>query len=100
MLAYPTVAIETVTKESLPSLRFAPGDVLPTLPERQLRSYNAHRATALGNNYHGKVDIYFCTADGTTKRVQTSVWATHDNCLTLKAGITLPLQAVVGFDFY
>lgn len=64
------------------------------------RRHEAERATSLGNNYQGKLDIYFRTADGSTKRVYTTVWATHEEYLTLKSGITMPLRAVLGFDFY
>ncbi|SET45641.1 hypothetical protein SAMN04487998_1882 [Hymenobacter actinosclerus] len=91
---------ETVTKESLRNCRFATEDVLPAVADRQIRRYSAERATTLGNGYHGKVDIYFQTADGTTKRVQTTVWATDADFLTLKAGASLPLRSVLGFDFY
>lgn len=92
--------VETVAKESIPTLRFPLEDVLPTLEERRRRRHDAERACALGNNYHGKLDIYFITADGQTRRVQTTVWAVHEDYLTLKAGVTLPLRAIVGFDFY
>ncbi|WP_400191119.1 hypothetical protein [Hymenobacter sp. B81] len=91
---------ETIGKELIPGLHFAPDDVLPTEAARKLRRFDAERAGALGNNYHGKLDIYFRTADGRTKRVQTTVWAVHEEFITLKAGITLPLRAVLGFDFY
>ena len=91
---------ETIAKESLRHYRFPTEDVLPTLADRQVRRYSAERATTLGNGYHGKVDIYFQTADGAVKRVQTTVWATDADFLTLKAGASLPLRSVLGFDFY
>jgi hypothetical protein len=92
--------VETVEKESIPSLRFAPADVLTDKAQLERRHADAERAARLGNAYHGKLDIFFQTADGQTKRVQTTVWATHSEYLTLKAGIMLPLRAVLGFDFY
>ncbi len=91
---------ETIAKESLRHCRFSAEDVLPLLADRQVRRYSAERATTLGNGYHGKVDIYFQTADGAVKRVQTTVWATDADFLTLKAGASLPLRSVLGFDFY
>lgn len=100
MTPHPSIITITVEKEALPTLRFAPADVLATTPERQRRRYDADRATALGNAYHGKVDIYFQTADGATHRVATTVWAADAEHLTLKAGMALPLRAVHGFDFY
>lgn len=95
-----TQSAETVAKETIPTLRFSQNDVLPTAEERTTRRHDAERACALGNNYHGKLDIYFQTADGQTRRVQTTVWAVQEDYITLKAGVILPLHAVLGFDFY
>lgn len=92
--------IETVEKEVIPNLRFSTEDVLTDKAEIQRRRHDAERAATLGNAYHGKLDIYFQTADGSVKRVYTTVWATHEEYLTLKSGISLPLRAVLSFDFY
>ncbi|MFD2784386.1 hypothetical protein [Hymenobacter rubripertinctus] len=91
---------ETVAKENLREYRFSAEDVLPSVAERQLRRYSAERATTLGNGYQSKVNIYFRTADGATKRVQTTVWATDADFLTLKSGKAIPLRSVLGFDSY
>jgi hypothetical protein len=91
---------EIVAKENLVSCRFSPYDVLTSADQRAARRWSAERATVLGNGYQGKVDIYFKTADGTMKRVQTTVWAADNDFLTLKSGTSLPLRSVVGFDFY
>ncbi|MFD2784385.1 hypothetical protein [Hymenobacter rubripertinctus] len=93
-------SVETVGKERIPQLRFAPHDVLTDPVAVHRRRHDAERAATLGNAYHGKLDIYFRTADGATKRVYTTVWATHQDYLTLKSGIALPLHAVLSFDFY
>ncbi|SDX60859.1 hypothetical protein [Hymenobacter psychrophilus] len=90
---------QTVAKESLREYRFAAQDVLTTAADRQSRRHYAERATTLGNAHHGKVNIYFRTADGDVKRVQTTIWATDADHLTLKAGNFLPLRCVLGFDF-
>lgn len=100
MITFFAEAADTIEKESLPALRFATVDVLGTLAERQHRRFEAERATTLGNAYHGKVDIYFQTADGLVHRVATTVWAADAEYLTLKAGMALPMRAVQGFDFY
>jgi hypothetical protein len=92
--------IETVDKEQIPLLRFSPEDVLTDKAALERRRVDAERATRLGNTYQGKLDIFFQTADGQPKRVQTTVWGAHPEYLSLKAGITLPLRAVLGFDFY
>ncbi|MCB2410204.1 hypothetical protein [Hymenobacter lucidus] len=91
---------EIVAKETVGALRFPAHDVLTLPVQRQWRRYEAERATTLGNGYHTKVDIYFQTADGATKRLYTTVWACDPEYLTLKSGASLPLRAVIGFDFY
>ncbi|WP_324677758.1 hypothetical protein [Hymenobacter sp. GOD-10R] len=91
--------VELVEKESIPTLHFPPDDVLSDPVEQNQRRHDAERATALGNAYHNKVSIYFQTDDGATKCVNTSVWATHEQYITLKSGITIPLRAVLGFTF-
>jgi hypothetical protein len=92
--------IETVEKETIPELRFPQEDVLTDKADLERRRTDAERASRLGNAYQGKLDIFFQTADGQPKRVQTTVWGAHPEYLTLKAGIMLPLRAVLGFDFY
>ena len=92
--------VETVEKEVIPTLRFPQEDVLTDKADMERRRVDAERACRLGNAYHGKLDIFFQTADGQPKRVQTAVWGSHNEYLTLKAGIMLPLRAVLGFDFY
>jgi hypothetical protein len=82
--------IETIEKESIPTLRFPQEDVLTDKDALERRRADAERASRLGNAYHGKLDIFF----------QTAVWGAHTEYLTLKAGIMLPLRAVLGFDFY
>ena len=92
-------SIETIEKEVIPTLHFPTEDVLTDPLEVKRRRFDAERAATLGNAYHGKVNIYFRTADGATKRLQTTVWATDADYLTLKAGNFLPLRCVLGFDF-
>ena len=91
---------DTVEKELMSMLSYPAHDVLATPAERAMRQHDAQRATALGNNYQGKLDIYFQTADGAAHRVYTTVWASSAEHLTLKSGTSLPIRAVIGFDFY
>ncbi|GAC1370332.1 MAG: hypothetical protein NVS3B25_23390 [Hymenobacter sp.] len=92
--------VEIVEKEDLLGMHFGPDDVLTDADARRRRRADADRAVTLGNAYHGKLDIYFQTADGAAKRVATTVWAADADHLTLKSGGSLPLRAVLGFDFY
>ena len=91
---------DTVEKDVLPTLIFPSEDVLESAEMRRRRQSDANRASMLGNNYQGKLDIYFKTADGIAHRVYTTVWASTNEHLALKSGTNLPLRAVVGFDFY
>lgn len=93
-------SIEIIDKEYVATLHFPHDDVLTDPEARQRRRADADRAVTLGNAYHGKLDIYFKTADGATKRMATTVWAADADHLTLKSGASLPLRAVLGFDFY
>lgn len=91
---------EIVEKEAIADLQFSPEDVLTDPADIQRRRADAERATTLGNAHHGKLDIYFQVADGRLMRVATTVWATHHEYLSLKAGLSLPMRAIIGFDFY
>ena len=95
-----SAVVEIVEKEDIATMHFAPDDVLTDPAARQHRRAEADRAVTLGNAYHGKLDIYFQTADGAAKRVATTIWAADSDHLTLKSGASLPLRAVLGFDFY
>jgi len=99
-LELPIDLAEIVDKDTIPTLQFPHDDVLTDPAAVQQRRHGAERAASLGNNYQGKLDIYFQTAEGAIKRVYTTVWATHEEYVTLKSGITIPLRAIIGFDFY
>ncbi|HEX8327247.1 MAG TPA: hypothetical protein VF629_06885 [Hymenobacter sp.] len=91
---------EVVEKEAIADLHFSPEDVLTDPADILRRRVDADRAATLGNAHHGKLDIYFQVADGRLMRVATTVWAMHGEYLSLKSGLTLPLHAIIGFDFY
>ena len=101
MLYLPTdETIETVDREQLAAINFSHDDVLDGHPAEQLRRRtDADRAVLLTNANHTKTTIFFRTADGHTKRVRAIVLTAHTQYLTLKAGINLPLRAVLGFEF-
>ncbi|WP_146900688.1 hypothetical protein [Adhaeribacter aerolatus] len=90
----------TVEKEQIPALKFRNTDVLTNLHERKQRMHHVSRATVLGNGYHGKVEIFFETADGEPKRVVTTIWDCDQEHLILKSGACIPLRAVTGIEFY
>lgn len=99
-LELPTSLAEIIDKDTIPTLQFPHDDILTDPAAVQQRRHDAERAASLGNNYQGKLDIYFQTADGAIKRVHTTIWAVHQEYISLKSGITIPLRAIIGFDFY
>lgn len=90
----------TIEKEQIPTLKFGNSDVLTNPQERKKRMHDVSRATVLGNGYHGKVEIFFETADGEPKRVVTTIWDCDQGHLILKSGASIPLRAVYGIEFY
>lgn len=98
--AEPTfLAEEVIEKERIGALRFAPADVLTDLQERRRRTHAIERACTLGNAHHGKVHIHFQTADGHLYRADTTIWACDSEFVTLKAGASLPVRAIVQIEF-
>ncbi|MCC9167177.1 hypothetical protein [Pontibacter harenae] len=91
---------ELVEKEQIPFLQFGHEDVLTDADARKKRVWNLNRASTLGNAYHGKVEITFRTADGEDKRVATTVWTVDEKFITLKAGCSIPISAIVAIEFF
>lgn len=89
-----------IEKEEIPGLHFRPEDVLSDPGERLKRRWELNRAATLGNAYRGKVEITFRTAEGEDKRVETTVWTADDKFITLKAGCSIPLGAIVNVEFF
>ncbi|RDV16082.1 hypothetical protein DXT99_05270 [Pontibacter diazotrophicus] len=95
-----TNPIPLVEKEQLHAFNFAQEDVLTDLAARNKRRWDISRATSLGNIHRGKVEITFQTADGEKKRVDTTVWAVDDLFMVLKAGRYIPINSVLGVEFF
>lgn len=92
--------IPKVEKEQISCFRFNRKDVLADPEARKKRLWDLNRATALGNVYHGKVEITFQTAEGVQKRVDTTVWAVDDKYLTLKGGCVIPISSIINIEFF
>ena len=91
--------IETIDREHLPALRYCHDDVLEgNLDGQNRRRHDAERAALLTNAHDTKTTIYFRTEDGHTKRVRAKVLTAHNQYLTLKGDIQLPLRAVLGIE--
>ena len=94
-----TTEEELIQKEQVGALFFAPDDVLTAIDDRRRRAHNIARACTLGNAHHGKVLMHFLTADGHSYRIDTTIWASDDHHITLKAGATLPVRAITQIEF-
>jgi hypothetical protein len=91
---------EEIAKEVIPGLKFSPTDVLTDGQARKKRIRDISRATVLGNGYHGKVEIFFETADGDPKRVATTIWDHDEKYIILKSGASIPIKSVYGIEFF
>ena len=89
-----------IDKEQIPDLKFGHDDVLPDMQARKKRIHDISRATVLGNGYHGKVEIFFETADGEPKRVATTIWDNDQNYIILKSGASIPIRGIYGIEFF
>ena len=87
-----------IEKEIIPELRFPREDVLTDKLEKVKRLHDLKWAAILGNEYHGKVNIFFQTEDHDLKRVETTVWAYDDNYVILKSGTNIPLRSVISVE--
>jgi hypothetical protein len=90
----------SIEKEQIPNLKFTSKDVLADLQARKKRMHDISRATVLGNGYHCKVEIFFETADGEPRRVDTTIWDCDPEHIILKSGAFIPIRSVYGIEFF
>jgi hypothetical protein len=88
-----------IAKEQLGLFRFSPSEVLKGEWEKVYRHFTLQRAERLGNSFKGKVRIFFRTHDNETKVVDTTVWATSDDYVSLKGGHSIPVRSILGVEF-
>ncbi len=92
-------ALEMIPKEEIPNYHFVSYDVLDNNDDRLNRTSSLQQAMVLGNSEHHKLRIYFTTTEG-MKAVETTVWAATEDAVTLKGGITLPINCINRISFY
>ena len=85
--------ITSILKEEIEKIHFVPEDVLDSADQIALRRSQLQKAMVLGNNEKSKTKIVFATKEG-LKKVETTVWAIHDDEVELKAGIHIPIHAI------
>jgi hypothetical protein len=88
-----TPTIDLIPKEDIRKYHFVHHEVLGTPEERRVRYANLSKAMILGNAHKGKVKIVFETEEG-IKAVETTIWSTDENEITLKGGINIPMQSI------
>jgi hypothetical protein len=89
---------ELIEKEDVPKFHCVTYDVLDTKEARDERKSELEKAMILGNSEHVKYKIFFTTTGG-VKGVETTVWATTDDTITLKGGVVIPIAAINRIKF-
>ena len=84
---------ELVSKEEIKNFRFPKTDVLIDTEEVKRRRIELERSTVLGNIEQQKVFIYF-EDDMGLKKVETTIWATTENNISLKSGVHVPIHRI------
>jgi hypothetical protein len=88
-----------ISKEEITQLKFyKEANFLDEAQKKQLLD-KLSRAERLGNAYHGKVRITFKQQDGNLNTVETTVWATTNEYVTLKGGVNIPLNSITEVEF-
>ncbi|MBW8052064.1 MAG: hypothetical protein FVQ77_17320 [Cytophagales bacterium] len=91
--------ITLIEKESISECNFVKEDVLSNESLRQLRYEQLEKAERLGNNYKRKVRITFKTEENEILNVETTIWAVGKDYIELKAGIMIPIGAILDIKF-
>lgn len=89
---------EVIPKEDIPNYHFVSYDVLDNAEARAARKAELEKAMILGNSEHVKYKIFFTTTDG-VKEVETTVWATTEDTITLKGGVVIPISCINKITF-
>lgn len=89
---------DLIEKEDVPNYHCVTYEVLDSKEAREERKAELGKAMILGNSEHVKFKIFFTTTDG-IKEVETTVWATTDDAITLKGGVVIPIAAINKITF-
>jgi len=82
-----------IKKEDIKNLKFPKADVLNSAKDKSRRQIKLENATRLGNIEHYKVKIIFQDSEG-SKLVHTTIWATTEKNISLKGGVTIPINRI------
>ena len=84
---------EKINKEKIKSLKFPKKEVLTIKEKKARRQIKLENAMRLGNIEHYKVKIVFEDSEG-LKLTNTTIWAVGEKNISLKAGITIPINRI------
>ncbi len=82
-----------IDKESVEGLNFPREEVLKDPQAIKNRRMMLMNATSLGNIHRSKTKIIFEDNEG-VKQVETTIWATSEQNISLKHGITIPIHRI------
>lgn len=88
-----TIKSQFIDKSKVNDLYFSKTDVLDSIDEITKRNQDLQVAMKLGNNYKHKVKLFF-KDKFTNKHLETTIWYTDSNYVTLKGGIILPVKSI------
>jgi hypothetical protein len=86
-----------IQKEDIAQLKFPGDEVLSEEADKKILRKKLEQATTLGNIEHNKIKIFFRDTEG-LKKVETTIWATGENNIILKQGITIPIKRIVDIE--
>lgn len=87
-----------IEKENISTLNFISYDVINDESKKTLRN-NLKLAERLGNGYKRKSKISFKSSEGLFK-VETTVWSSNEKFITLKGGVSIPINCIDSISFY
>ncbi len=87
--------IEVIEKEQVVNLGFSKKEVLSDPDERKKRMADLYRSQTLGNLLQATVKLTFEASNSQIYQVQTTVWSVGADFISLKGGITLPINSIL-----
>ncbi|MFN3342515.1 MAG: hypothetical protein ACK40M_07445 [Flavobacteriales bacterium] len=88
-----------IPKEKIAALRFPEQEVKSCPEEMKSLRHKLYIATTLGNLNQHKCRITFSDEEG-VKAVETTIWATAEQRIVLKYGLTIPIHRIHDVNVY
>jgi hypothetical protein len=88
-----------IEKENISTLKFPNEEVLNEVVAIKERTRELDNAQILGNTEHRKIKIIF-QDESNVYQVETTVWATTEKNIVLKAGVSIPINRILKVNIY